>query len=457
MSDTPKDTPKSDPGRKNGGKGRPPEVTPGAPPAGAGSSPASAPAAPEAKAAPAKPADAARPMEATPPAATVPPKPRPESGTPSVPRPASAPPAPERHDRLALPVAVVSGIVALAALGITLADRGRVDLGRIDRLEQGQASLPALTGQVQALAGQTGQAGQRFAALETALREGAAAQNNQIQALRDQVAGQRSDREALQRAADARIEAAERSLSQRINGAESQLAQRIASAEAALGPRFAAVENAMQQRVAAVERESAERMAAAERASAERLAARDRELDARFAVLQQRESRLDVAERRLAVLVATTAADSALAAGRPLGRALANLPGEAPAALSRYASAAPPTEASLRLSFDDAARAARAQSQPSTEGQTVWESAAQRLGNLVTVRRGEDVVWGDAISGELEEARRALDAGDLPAAVQKVEALPGPVRSAMSGWLGEARGLLAARAALETLRAGGQG
>jgi hypothetical protein len=498
MSDTPKDTPKSDPARK-GGKGRPPEVTPRAFAAATGSAPANpepgtpagtdqvaepkapppstiSPAATVPAAAPsaaipsaaapgpAGPAAAGTPTGGAPPAAAnpaagsgataapaVPPKPRPEAGPPPRPAAAATPgKPPERHDRLALPVAVVSGIVALAALGITLADRGRLDLARIDQLERGQSAvqsaLQPVQGQVQALASQMGQSGERFTALETALRERSEAQSAQFQALRDQINSQRSDREELRQAADARIEAAEQSLSQRIEGARTQLEERINEAEAALGPRFAAVENAMQQRVAA-----------AEQASAERLAARDRELDARFESLQQRETRLTAAERRLSVLVASAATESALLAGRPLGRALSGLPGEAPQALARYSGTAPPTEASLRLSFDDAARGARAQSQPSTDGQTVWESAAQRLGNLVTVRRGEDVVWGDAIGGEIETARRSLEAGDLAAAVQKVESLPGPVRSAMESWLDQARGLLAARSALETLRTGGQG
>ncbi|MBC9180241.1 mitofilin family membrane protein, partial [Pseudoroseomonas ludipueritiae] len=120
-------------------------------------------------------------------------------------------------------------------------------------------------------------------------------------------------------------------------------------------------------------------------------------------------------------------------------------------ALAAYANAAPPTAASLRLSFDDAARAARAASQPATEGQGVLEAAATRLSNLVTVRRGDQTVWGDAVSGELEGARQALDAGDIAAAVQKVEALPEKTRAPMEGWLRQARGLLAARAALNEL------
>ncbi|MFC3126516.1 COG4223 family protein [Pseudoroseomonas globiformis] len=376
----------------------------------------------------------------------IPPRPRPEGGaTPSRPTP---PPArqPERHDRLALPIAVVSGIVALAALGLALADRGRVEVSRIEALEQRQQALQPLPGQLQALQGPVSQSAERLAALEGTLRDGTATQNQQIQSLAAQVAAQANDREAVQRAADTRIAEAERSLAQRISAAEAQLAQRIAAAEAAFGPRFVEVESAMRQRIAE-----------SEAAARDRLAARDRELDARFENLQQRETRLTSAERRLSLLIATTATEGALQAGRELGRALSSLPGEPPAALRRYAALRPPTDASLRLSFEDAARAALAQTQPSAPGQGVWESAAQRLGNLVTVRRGDEVVWGDAVSGEVESARRALEAGDLRGAVRRVEALPQPTRGPMEEWLDQAKGLVAAREAIEALRNGDQG
>ncbi|ONG44712.1 hypothetical protein BKE38_27500, partial [Pseudoroseomonas deserti] len=362
----------------------------------------------------------------------------------------------QRLEHWALPVACLAGVLALAALGVVLS-RGPaapgVPPGRVEALEQRLAQLQPLADRQAASEAALAEMRQGLQAQQAALQaQQSAAQAQQaeagqaLQALRTQIEGQRSDREALARAADARIAEAESALSQRITGAEAQLAQRVAAAEAALNPRFAAVEGAMQQRIAA-----------AEDAARQRMAERDRQLDARFTVVEQRESRLTAAERRLSQLVATTATATALEAGKPLGQALSGLPGEAPAALSRYAAAVPPTEASLRLSFEEAARAARAKAEPATEGQGLLEAAATRLGNLVTVRRGETVVWGDGISGELETARRALDAGDLVAAVQRVEGLPEPVRAAMAPWLDQAKGLIAARGALDALRSGGQG
>jgi hypothetical protein len=369
-------------------------------------------------------------------------------------------------ERWALPAAGLATLLSLAALGLVLS-RGPAEPGvppaRVEALEQRLAQLQPLAQRVDQLQPLVGRLASSEASL-TELRQGlqaqqealkaqqAAAQAQQgeagqaLQALRAQVESQGSDREALARAADARIAEAQTALTQRIAGAEEQLGQRVAAAEAALNPRFAAVETAMQGRIAA-----------AEEAARGRMAERDRALDARFTAVEQRETRLAAAERRLSGLVASSATAIALDAGKPLGQALAGLPGEAPAALSRYAGTAPPTEASLRLSFEEAARAARAKAEPVTEGQGLLEAAATRLGNLVTVRRGETVVWGDAVSGEIEIARRALEAGDLPAAVQRVEGLPEPVRAAMASWLEQAKGLIAARGALDALRSGGQG
>jgi hypothetical protein len=380
------------------------------------------------------------------------------------------PPPPPRHklNSVMLPVLAAGGVLVLIAAWLIIADnRGDPDIppARIEALERQSNALAGLPEQLRALqTGPLAETQQRLAGLE-------AGQQQREQALREGVDGLRSrldtlqgERDASRQAMDQRLAVAERrfddadraaaqrieqsgqALSQRITAAEAQLTQRFAAAEAALGPRFAEVEGQMQQR-----------LAASEEAARTRNAARDQALDQRFANLEQRETRLAAAERRLGRLVASTAASSALAAGKPLGRALAGLP-EAPAALTRFATAAPPTEAGLRLSFEDAIRAARAASEPANTGQTVWESAATRLSNLVTVRRGETVVWGDAIGSELELAQRSLEAGDLPAAVKRVEGLPAPVQAAMAGWLDQARALIAARAALEELTsAGGQG
>ena len=98
-------------------------------------------------------------------------------------------------------------------------------------------------------------------------------------------------------------------------------------------------------------------------------------------------------------------------------------------------------------------RAARAASDAAArpnggERAGVAESALARLGGLVTVRRGDQVVWGDASEAVIEKARRALEAGDLEQAVSHLETLPQEPRKAMQGWIDQAKALLAARAAL---------
>ncbi|MCU0945474.1 MAG: hypothetical protein MUF65_08905, partial [Rubritepida sp.] len=94
-----------------------------------------------------------------------------------------------------------------------------------------------------------------------------------------------------------------------------------------------------------------------------RLAEREAELRAiaqRVAALEQSVPRIAAAEARTERLVALDALRAQMERGQPLGEALRRLPGTAPAALARYATAAPPTESALRLSFEEAVRAARA-------------------------------------------------------------------------------------------------
>ncbi len=201
-------------------------------------------------------------------------------------------------------------------------------------------------------------------------------------------------------------------------------------------------------------------------------------LEARIAALEQRPApapapnpsdsfapRLTADETRLATLEKTAevpaaladrtnriariqAAFIALSAGRPLG----DLPG-APPALARYAAAAPPTEAALRLSFPAAAQAALAADHPAAGEkpflQRIWAEAQ----DLVTIRQGEHVLVGDPAAGLLAHAQTALDAGDLAGAVAAVATLSGPAAQLLAPWLDRARGLLAARAALADLAA----
>ena len=74
------------------------------------------------------------------------------------------------------------------------------------------------------------------------------------------------------------------------------------------------------------------------------------------------------------------------------------------------------------------------------------------------MRQGEHVLIGDPAAGVLVRAQTALDAGDLAGAVAAVASLTGSTLTsgaaqALAAWLDQARGLLAARAALAEMAA----
>lgn len=141
-------------------------------------------------------------------------------------------------------------------------------------------------------------------------------------------------------------------------------------------------------------------------------------------------------------------AEAALSQGAPLGP----IPG-APPALSRFASAAPPTEATLVLAYADAARRAAAAGGPPPSG-GFWRRTLLRVEALVTVRQGDRVVVGDPTAGILAHAQRLLVAGDLPGAVAVVKTLQGPAAGIMAPWAAQAEALVDARQALAQMAAG---
>jgi hypothetical protein len=297
----------------------------------------------------------------------------------------------------------------------TLAQRGAVEqLGtrldqlsaRAEALARDLAARPNIDPATLAQRGAVEQLGTRLDQLS--------AQGQQRQATTDQAIA----------AAAGRIGAAEASLAARAQATEAQAA-RIGALEAALAARLTAAEGQIAQRAQAAE-----------------------QLAGRVASLEGLAQRLAALEGRAARLAAIDAARTALEAGRPLGQ----VP-DAPAPLARFATAAPPTEAALRLDFDAAARAALAASEPPA-GAGVLDSAVSRLSGLVTVRRGEEVLWGDAAAAEVEKARRALEAGDLEGALRHLSRLSAPARAAMADWIGRAEALVAARAALRQMAAG---
>lgn len=236
-------------------------------------------------------------------------------------------------------------------------------------------------------------------------------------------------------------------LAARVQGAETAASQ-------AAGQRVAALEQQIAQRLAALEQQLAQRASALEQQVGNRATALEQQVGQRVAAAEQAGRRVAEVEQRTARIAALEVVQAAMEAGQPLGAALNRLP-NAPEALTRFAATPPPTDASLRLSFEQAARAARAAADPGTSASgdrgTVADAAVARLSALVTVRRGEQVVWGDVAEGEIEKARRALAAGDIALALEHVGKLPPSARQAMAGWTGQAQALLAARTALRQM------
>jgi hypothetical protein len=138
------------------------------------------------------------------------------------------------------------------------------------------------------------------------------------------------------------------------------------------------------------------------------------------------------------------------------GHALGPIP-DAPPALARFASAAPPTEAALRLSFAAAAQAALKVTSPDTAGKPFLDSVIARLldTKLITLRKGDDVLIGNPVVGTLAHAQVLLTAGDLAGAARTVATLTGPPAEKMAPWLDDATALVAAREALATLAGNG--
>ncbi|HEY0182008.1 MAG TPA: mitofilin family membrane protein, partial [Rhodopila sp.] len=102
----------------------------------------------------------------------------------------------------------------------------------------------------------------------------------------------------------------------------------------------------------------------------------------------------------------------------------------------------------LRLRFARDEQAALAARQPDIASAPLVDRVWERAQGLVTIRRGDDVVVGNASSTILNHARAALDAGDVAGAVAVVGALQGPPAQVMANWMTDAKALLDARSAL---------
>lgn len=165
--------------------------------------------------------------------------------------------------------------------------------------------------------------------------------------------------------------------------------------------------------------------------------------ESRLVTLEHNSSKISQLSERATRLARLQAAQMALAQGHALG----DIPG-APAALARYASDPPPTEASLRLAFPAAEKAAFSAVSPDTADKPFLSRVLANAEGLVTVRQGDHVLVGNPTAGVLARAHAALEAGDLAGAVADVSSLSGPPAQAMQPWLSQAKALLAARSAL---------
>lgn len=193
------------------------------------------------------------------------------------------------------------------------------------------------------------------------------------------------------------------------------------------------------------------RLAALEQAiaRAKALEARLETLERRLAAAETMAGQVPALAERAARLARLQAAQAALEKGEKLG----DIPG-APPALARFAAAAPPTEAALRLAFPAAARAASEASVPTAAPDApLLDRVWTRAQSVVTVRQGDNVLLGDPAAGVIARARRALEAGDLAGAVIALGDLTGKAAQAMAPWRADAQALLAARAALADLAA----
>lgn len=142
----------------------------------------------------------------------------------------------------------------------------------------------------------------------------------------------------------------------------------------------------------------------------------------------------------------------AMASGTPFAAALADLPIEAPEALSAVAEAGVATIEDLQASFPAAARAAL----PIALRETAGDSAADRVGAFLMGQIGGRSVEpreGDDPDAVLSRAEAAVTAGDLPTALSEIAALPEGAQAMLQDWVALVETRAAADAALANFAA----
>ncbi len=320
--------------------------------------------------------------------------------------------------------------------------------GRQDQLAaRQQADVNTLSGRTDAGVAQATAAG--AAAVAALGRQLDAAQATLAKQLDAAQASDKAARDALANALGGRIDATTAQAGAAATALTAALGGRIDAAQAALAKRIDdgdARDKAARDALAASLGGRIDAGAAQDKAALAALSGKVDALDGRLATVEQSSGKVAGLAARAGSMAQLQSAQDNLAAGRKLGPIAG-----APPALARYADTAPPTEAALRLSFADAAEAAREASQPQNAQRPFLGRMWSRVQQAVVVRQGDQVIVGDPAAGVLARAGDAMGAGDLPGTVEIVESLQGPARQAMAPWLAQARQLLDARAALSSL------
>lgn len=170
--------------------------------------------------------------------------------------------------------------------------------------------------------------------------------------------------------------------------------------------------------------------------------------NAKITALQSATTSVSTASARIDRLIRIQAASIALANGRPLG----NIP-DAPPALTRFADKPPPTEAQLRLAFVQVQRNALAAAKVDTSDRPFLERALGKAEELMTIRRGNDLVIGHSTAATLAVADAAVQAGDFPTALKALSELDPSAQKVTADWVAQVKSVLDARAALTDLAA----
>lgn len=125
---------------------------------------------------------------------------------------------------------------------------------------------------------------------------------------------------------------------------------------------------------------------------------------------------------------------------------------ELTAALQPVAAKGVASRASLAASFPAMAKAAMADD---LADDSFWQRLLGKLKSVVSLRRVGADVAGDSVEAKLARAEAAVNAGNLPQAVELVKSLPSQTSRATADWLARAEAHLAAQHAVDQLAAQG--